>query len=123
MGPLVVRAADPFGLFPQEAVFAEKQRLLVYPRVVELPDFAIPSAQLTGDASRRRRAHVLSPQVSAVREYNPGDSVSRIHWPTTARIGKLMVKTFDQGRASDIWVLLDQYAPTAIGEGEESSDE
>lgn len=123
IGPLVVRAADPFGLFPYEAEYAEKQDVLVYPRVVDLPDYASPSALLVGDASRRRRSYILSPEVSSVREYSAGDSISRIHWPSTARSGKLMVKTFDQGRANEMWVVLDQQAETAMGEGADSTDE
>ena len=123
VGPLVIKTADPFGIFPQEAVFAEKQSLVVYPRVEQIPDYAVPAAGLTGESSRRRRTYVLSPEVASVRDYSPGDSVSRIHWPTTARAGKLMVKTFEQGRASDIWVVFDQDASTVVGEGEESTDE
>ncbi len=123
LGPLVVRSADPFGLFPYEAEYADRQDVLVYPRVVDLPDYASPSALLAGDTSRRRRSYVLSPEVSSVRDYSAGDSISRIHWPSTARSGKLMVKTFDQGRANEMWVVLDQQAETAMGEGTDSTDE
>jgi len=123
IGPLVLRAADPFGLFPKERAFADQRSVLVYPRIVELPDFAAPSSLLTSDTSRRRRTHLLSPEIASVRDYNPGDSVSRIHWRSTARTGKLMVKTFDQGRVSEVWVIFDQHAATLAGEGAESTDE
>ena len=123
LGPLIVRAADPFGLFPYEARYADKQDMLVYPRVVDLPDYASPSALLAGDTTRRRRSYILSPEVSSVRDYSAGDAISRIHWRSTARSGKLMVKTFDQGRANEMWVVLDQQAETAMGEGADSSDE
>ena len=123
LGPLIVRAADPFGLFPYEARYADKQDVLVYPRVVDLPDYASPSALLAGDTSRRRRSYILSPEVSSVRDYSAGDAISRIHWRSTARSGKLMVKTFDQGRANEMWVVLDQQDEAAMGEGADSTDE
>ena len=123
LGPLVVRASDPFALFPQEVEFAGVEKILVYPRILRVPDFASPSIYMIGDNSRRQRANVLSTDVSSVREYAAGDSVSRIHWLSTARIGKLMVKQFDQGSASHVWVLFDQHAATQAGEGIETTDE
>ena len=123
LGPLVVRASDPFALFPQEIEFSGVEKILVYPRILRVPDFASPSIYMIGDNSRRQRANVLSTDVSSVREYAAGDSVSRIHWLSTARIGKLMVKQFDQGSASHVWVLFDQHAATQAGEGIETTDE
>jgi uncharacterized protein (DUF58 family) len=123
LGPLVVRASDPFALFPREIEFQGADRVLVYPRVVPVPNFAAPAVHQVGDNSRQLRANVLSTDVSTVREYLPGDAVSRIHWPSTARIGKLMVKQFDRGSASHIWVIFDQHAKSAAGEAPESTDE
>jgi uncharacterized protein (DUF58 family) len=123
IGPLVIRTSDPFDLFPKITRFQGKQDLLVFPQVVDVPDFATPSALLAGDTSRRRRAYVLSPEVSSIRDYAPGDSISRIHWPSTARSGKLMVKTFDQGSANELWVVMDQHADIQLGEGVDSTDE
>jgi len=123
LGPLVIKSADPFGLFPHEAEQADRQNLMVFPRVTEIPDFAVPSALVTGDTARRRHSYVLSPEVASVRDYDSGDSISRIHWRSTARTGKLMVKTFDQGRSNEMWVILDQQAGLSIGEGANSTDE
>ena len=123
LGPLVVRSADPFGLFPHEMEQAAQQNLVVFPRVSEIPDYAAPSALVTGDTAHRRHSYVLSPEVSSIRDYNSGDGVSRIHWRSTARTGKLMVKTFDQGRSNEMWIIMDQEASQALGEGSDSTDE
>ncbi len=58
-----------------------------------------------------------------MREYTAGDSISRIHWLSTARTGRLMVKQFDQGSSSHLWVVFDQHADAQAGSGEESTDE
>jgi uncharacterized protein (DUF58 family) len=123
IGPLVVRASDPFALFPREIEFRGAEKVLVYPRVVQVPDFAAPAIHQVGDSSRQIRANVLSTDVSSVREYAAGDAVSRIHWPTTARTQRLMVKQFDRGASSHVWVLFDQHADSQAGTAPHSVDE
>ncbi len=123
VGPLVARTADPFSLFPQEIQFGGHETVLVYPKIVDIPDFASPSIHLVGDNSRRQRARVLSTDVASVREYEPGDSLGRIHWLSTARTGELMVKQFDQGSSSDMWVLFDQHADSFAAIGDDTTDE
>ena len=123
VGPLVARTSDPFAMFPQEVQFGGQETVLVYPKIVDIPDFASPSIHLVGDNSRRQRAQVLSTDVASVREYEAGDSLGRIHWLTTARTGELMVKQFDQGSSSDMWVLFDQHKDSVIFDGDDSTDE
>jgi len=123
VGPLVARTSDPFSMFPQEVEFGGQETVLVYPKIIDIPDFASPSVHLVGDNSRRQRARVLSTDVASVREYEPGDALGRIHWLTTARTGMLMVKQFDQGSSSDMWVLFDQHMDSVVAIGEDSTDE
>lgn len=123
IGPLVARTSDPFSMFPQEVVFGAEDTVLVYPKIVDIPDFASPSVHLVGDSSRTQRARVLSTDVASVREYEIGDALSRIHWLSTARTGELMVKQFDQGTSSHMWVLFDQHRDSQVVDGDESTDE
>ena len=123
VGPLVARTSDPFSMFPQEIQFGGHETVLVYPKIIDIPDFASPSIHLVGDNSRRQRARVLSTDVASVREYEPGDSLGRIHWLSTARTGELMVKQFDQGSSSDMWVLFDQHAESFAAIGDDTTDE
>jgi uncharacterized protein (DUF58 family) len=37
----------------------------------------------------------------------PGDSFGRIHWPSTARTGRLISKEFELDPTADIWLFLD----------------
>jgi len=123
MGPMNVRSTDPFGLFARDKQFGTVEHLTVYPRVHPLPNFEVPSAALYGDSATRRRSHHVSPHASSVREYAFGDSLSRIHWNSTAKVGKLMSKEFDLGRASEAWVVVDLDASVQAGDMEESTDE
>lgn len=122
-GPVTVRSTDPFGFFNRERTFGEPQQILVYPPVVDLPHFQAPPANLPGEGRFRRRTHYVTPNASGVREYAPGDAFNRIHWKTTARTGRTMVKTFELDPSSDIWVILDLEQRVNWGAGEESTEE
>ena len=123
LGPVRVSNTDVFGLFKRERDFGGQDSLLVYPRIYDLPAFEIPSAYISGDSSAHRRSHNLTPHAASVREYTFGDSLSRIHWASTARTGRLMSKEFDLGLSSDVWLVVDLHRDVQAGELEESTDE
>jgi uncharacterized protein (DUF58 family) len=60
---------------------------------------------------------------SGVRDYQPSDPYHRIHWPTTARTGRLMVKEFELDPFADVWIVLDLNARVQRGAGPESTEE
>ena len=123
LGPVRVSNTDAFGIFRRERFFCDTEELIVYPRTHYIPEFAIPAADLSGDSSTRRRSHDLTPHASSVREYAFGDSISRVHWRSTAKLGKLMSKEFDLGQSSDVWILVDLHRDVQAGELDESTDE
>ena len=123
LGPVRVSNTDAFGLFKRDRDFGEQEDIIVYPRTYDLSDFELPPGYLTGESSARRRSHDLTPHAASVREYAFGDSLSRIHWRTTARAGRLMSKEFELGMASDVWVLVDLHREIQAGDLEESTDE
>jgi uncharacterized protein (DUF58 family) len=61
--------------------------------------------------------------VTTIREYLPGDAFSRVHWRSSARHNKLMVKEFDLDPAVNIWIFLDLQQSVQAGEGEQSTEE
>ena len=122
-GPVRITTGDPFGLFRLTRTYGERRQLLVLPRPEELPYFWSPVAQLPGEGSVRRRTHYVTPNASGVRDYYPGDSYNRIHWRSTARLGRLMVKTFEMDPTSNVWILLDLEGSVQAGAGDESTEE
>ena len=123
LGPVRVANTDPFGLFRRGRSFGKADSVIVYPRTFDLPGFDIPATDLSSDSAISKRTHTITPQASTVREYASGDSLSRVHWNSTARMGKLMSKEFDLGRSGEIWVLVDLHREVQAGELEESTDE
>jgi len=123
IGPTRVTAGDPFGLFRKDVVLGGAHSLVVYPGTVDLTGFSLPPADLPGEGRHRRRTHFVTPNASGVREYVFGDSFNRIHWPSTVRTGKLIVKEFELDPASETWVVLDLHRDVQAGEGLESTEE
>jgi uncharacterized protein (DUF58 family) len=71
----------------------------------------------------RHRTHYTTTNASGIREYVAGDAFNRIHWPTTARTGRLMVKEFELDPTSDVWIMLDLQKRAHVGSGDDSTEE
>jgi len=123
VGPVQIESWDPLGLFRLRRRFSHEEQVLVYPATVPLPHLHLPLSHLPGDEAVRRETQQLTPLAASVREYMQGDGLNRIHWPTTARTGKLMVKEFDQGLSTSLWLLLDLEERVQVEEGEDTSDD
>ncbi len=106
-GPTRICSGDLFGFSRQEIEFSDIDRLIVYPRIVPLEQPGIPSKQPLGDIRTKR--HIFQDPVltMGVRDYHFGDSLKRIHWKTTARIGKLQTKAFEPTTSVDMGIFLD----------------
>ena len=106
-GPTRLKSGDLFGFFRRSLNIDTTDTLMVYPRLVPLEELGIPSHQFFGDI--RLRQHLFQDPVltAGVREYAPGDSLKRIHWKSTARLGRLQTKQFEPTTTVDISIFLD----------------
>ncbi len=107
LGPVTLISSDPFGLFEHRKHLSATSSIIVYPFTVDLRHFRLPTGEVPGGGAMRRRTHYVTTNVSSVREYYPGDSFNRIHWPSTARTGRLIVKEFELDPTADVWLFLD----------------
>ena len=107
LGPSVLATGDVFGMFPAERTIPNRDSLLVYPMMVDVRGFPNPPGLLPGGEALRRRTHQVTPNAAGIRDYNTGDPLNRIHWLSTARRGRLMVKEFELDPLADVWVFLD----------------
>src|SRR4030042_2985789 len=92
LGPTTIATGDLFGLFPVEKDISEQDSLLVYPMMVDIKGFPNPPGLLPGGEALQRQTHQITPNAAGVRDYNTGDTLNRIHWLSTARGGRFMVK-------------------------------
>lgn len=123
VGPTSVRARDPFGIWTSERRLDGRHLVLVRPRVHQLPQLALPAAHHSGLAERLGSWADYPPEAGGVRDYAPGDAMSRIHWRLSYRHGRLMSKTFEQPMTADVWVVLDLERKAHWGELGDSTED
>jgi uncharacterized protein (DUF58 family) len=104
---MLLRNSDPLGIFRMERALSGSGYIVVYPLTVDLPSFQPSISDLAGGEARHRRTYQVTTNAAGVRDYVPGDSLNRIHWPTTARLNRLMAKEFELDPTADVWIYLD----------------
>ncbi|GAC1485138.1 MAG: DUF58 domain-containing protein [Candidatus Dormibacteria bacterium] len=120
-GPVELRFGDPFGLFPRTVRLPGGRSVVVYPviRPVGALDALAPST--VGDEQLRGRVLDVPPNATSIREYVPTDSVKRIHWASSARLGRLMSRSFETREGGDAWIVLDLQAGVHAGSPPDST--
>ena len=113
VGPVRAVRADPVGLLRREQDLTEEQTLYVHPRTVAVEGSA---SGIMRDLEGRTVRKLSDNDVAfhALRGYVPGDDRRFIHWRSSARTGKLMVRQFEETRRSHVLIAtstrLDDYA-------------
>jgi uncharacterized protein (DUF58 family) len=107
LGPTILASGDPFGLFPVEHTVPNQNILLVYPMMVDVSSFPNPPGLLPGGEALRRRTPQITSNAAGVREYYPGDPLNRIHWVSTARRDRLIVKEFELDPLAEVCIFID----------------
>lgn len=121
MGPFVVYFFDPLNLFFFKRIYHVYSAVVVYPQIFKiekfpnltksiLPWFGIETARSSGDED----------EFYGVREYKEGESVKKIHWISSARKNKLIVKQFQLQSFFGTTILFNLEKAKNLGEGKES---
>ena len=99
----------------------EKTTLVVRPRLVALDGLFCDAGVVGGDGRRLLLRRTAGFDFHSVREYEQGESLRRVHWPTSARRGQLMVKELEDTSHDGVVVVLDCEAAGAVGAPPDSS--
>jgi uncharacterized protein (DUF58 family) len=114
---------DPFALERVEIPLPAGESLLVYPRLVDLDVLFSESGSRAPDGRRLLLRRSSGFELHSVREYERGESLRRVHWPSTARRGQLMVKELEDAPRDEVAVLLDADASVVAGDPPDTSFE
>lgn len=117
IGPLTVRASDPFGLAAQSGALSGTAGVTVLPRTMPLAGLPRTRLGAGGDDVVTAQITLHGESDVGVREYRQGDDLRRIHWPSTARTGSMMVRQDDQPSRRRALVLLDNRLSGHVGTG------
>jgi uncharacterized protein (DUF58 family) len=108
VGPTEVHTGDPFGLARTKVGTGPVDRIVVYPAVEPLTGFPIVRGQDPAmQASRPEHARRGGEDFYTLREYQRGDDLRRVHWPSSVRADELMIRQLETPWQSRALVLLD----------------
>lgn len=95
LGPLTVTSGDIFGFYPRSIKTSLVDHLIVYPRIFPVAQPGIPSVYPLGETRSERQIFEDATRTLGIRDYQPQDSVRRIHWKASARHQKLQSRVYE----------------------------
>jgi len=105
LGPALVHSSDPFGLLWADTSVGEAEMIPVWPPVVDL---SATAGALMGHADRVViGARTPSADDASLRDYREGDDMRRVHWPSSARRGTILVRSDERAGRRPATVIMD----------------
>ena len=106
VGPARAVRSDALGLLRRVRMWDEPVLLHVHPRTVRVP-FDATGFQLDVEGVSTGKLSSSDVSFHALRDYEPGDDRRAVHWQSTARLGKLIVRQYEETHRSHHVVVLD----------------
>jgi uncharacterized protein (DUF58 family) len=108
VGPSRAISTDPLGMAELPAPDGPVDQLVVYPTVEILTGFPMVRGQDPSmAASRPEHSQRGGEDFYTLREYQRGDDLRRVHWPSSAKTDHLMIRQLETPWQSRALVLLD----------------
>ncbi len=111
-----VETVDLTGLFKLRSPLKEKKVITVYPQVVGLERFPLDVDFYWGSDPQASTTGEDQSAMSDVRDYQPGDTLKRIHWNQTARTGTLKSKNYESTAGVKSMLIFDPSVPSGEAE-------
>jgi uncharacterized protein (DUF58 family) len=113
LGPATISTRYPLNLGRATRMYLEPVRILVHPRLGELTARCQELLRVENQGLSRAvaRAGANDGEFYGLREWHNGDSQRWIHWRTTARLGELSVRQFQQQQRMQLTIVLDLHQP------------
>lgn len=107
LGPLLLSTGDPLGLLPPSQREYPSNNLTVYPQIINMSAFGLPSNSPFGTIKHHNQIFADPNRILGKRNFQNGDSIRHIDWKSTAATGQLQVKIFEASIALEVVVVLD----------------
>ncbi|NQT89409.1 DUF58 domain-containing protein [bacterium] len=102
----------PFGFFHQDRTRRVESELVVYPRLGVVSPNLLGRAQTLAQTRRTSQSTRGEEEFRNLREYRHGDNPRWIHWKTSAKLGRPLVKEHEAVVAERVFIVLDTRAPS-----------
>ncbi len=115
-------SSSPFGLVNARRSIPAMSELVVYPIYYELIGAAFPFRKThTGLTAAPGARPGEGLNFFGVREYRHGDPIRKIHWPSTVRTRRVMVKEFEEDLHSSVAIILDTWKRSVTQTGPDTN--
>ena len=120
-GPFTLRLFDPFGLASARTTSGPEAAVLVYPRIDRIAGMPPAPGRDPHAGTHQRAGRLQGEDFYALRPYEVGDDLRRVHWPATARADDLMIRQLELPWQHRTTVLLDVRRAVHTAESFESA--
>lgn len=122
IGPLEVLLSDPFGIATRRFTAAGVTQLTVYPRIDHVRSMPTSQGEDPHSGVQRPRSLLgVGEEFYALRQYEVGDDIRLVHWPSTARMDDLMIRQYEMPWQTRVTILLDVRASVHTDESLEAA--
>jgi len=105
-GPATLRTGDGFGLFDCRATLPGEHKLIIYPRLYSAVELKLPAKNPFGERKSERRLFEDPLRTQGIREWQPGDSLKRVHWKATARHRQMLSRLYEPSEEPQTLIFL-----------------
>lgn len=117
-GKIFTEYFDPLKIFSKSILYEKQISLIVYPKIVELDYFHIPSTGNIGTRKISNSTYEDYSSIKKIRKYSVGDSMKKVHWKLSSKKGELFVKEFDSISTSKTLVIADAFKEHYLDDSE-----
>jgi len=124
-GKIRIESRGFLGFFYMTKNFsASPDKIIIFPKSYRLDHFILDNVSpFYATQEKTYKFTGRSHDFLGIREYTPGEETRYIHWPSTAKQGKLMVKEFKEIATHSLTVVLDTHEFSTYGTGKETTSE
>jgi uncharacterized protein (DUF58 family) len=123
VGPCVAKCAFPFGLIETVRRLSDTTTaMVVLPRIWPMSRFLLAGLNPYRRDTRRDKRGV-DDEFVGVREYTAGDERRHVHWRSSAKLGRLVIREFQSYSSGSLFVVVDFNRSAHCGTGVHSTFE
>jgi uncharacterized protein (DUF58 family) len=104
-----VRTTFPFGFFSRGREIQASGSIVVYPRLRDVDQLLLLHPYLDGTQEQNRRG--TGGSLYNIRSYQPGDDARHVHWKSTAKTDRLMVRDYSAEEDQPVSIAFSTYLP------------
>jgi uncharacterized protein (DUF58 family) len=105
-GPATISTGDGFGLFSRKVLGTRRDRVIVYPRLYSAEELRLPAKNPFGERGSRLQLFEDPLRTVGIREWQPDESIRRVHWKATARYQQMLSRVYEPSEEPQLLVFL-----------------